>query len=134
MSSPEDEFLPRTRLIQEAQPPVPTCWPALTDRESADALATLEDWIDWLVDRYHLDHRTVPGCWQHHTALIEELSALHTAWITAYAATTPGDRPLTWHHEFDLARRTEPCGPRGARSASSTARSGSCGHPWVGDS
>ena len=104
MNSPDDEFLPRTRLIQEAQPPVPTCWPALTDKEAADALATLEDGIDWLVDRYHLDRRTVPGCWQRHGALIEELSALHTAWITAYVATTPGDRPLTWHHEFDLAR------------------------------
>ena len=55
-------------------------WPTLSADETDDALAELEDWIDWLRDRYHLDHRHLPHCWALHSELIEELSALHTAW------------------------------------------------------
>lgn len=105
MTTEDDVDLRPPRFPQETLAPVPTCWPALSRQETADALATLEDWIDWLVERYSLDHRTVPKCWKNHGALIEELSALHTGWITAYSATSIGDRPLAWHTEFDLARR-----------------------------
>ena len=58
----------------------------------------------WLADRYRLDHRTVPDCWQQHPELIEELSALHLSWQGSFATTAPHDAPLLWHERFALAR------------------------------
>jgi hypothetical protein len=79
-------------------------WATLDEAETADALTELEDWIQWLTSRYGLDHRHVPACWAGHGELIEELSALHTAWQRAYAPDAPGDAPLRWHEAFDASR------------------------------
>lgn len=79
-------------------------WPALDESETADALAELQDWLAWLTHRYGLDHRHVPACWALHGELIEELSALHTAWQRAYAPDATGEAPLRWHESFDGAR------------------------------
>ncbi len=49
-------------------------------------------------------HRTVPHCWEEHWALLEELSALRTAWLTVFAVTSPGDASLDWHANFAAAR------------------------------
>lgn len=81
---------PRPGLMQEAFPPIPLCWRALTPQEREDQVEALREWIDWLVGRYALDQRTVPPCWEQHGALLEELSALRTAWLTAFAVTAPG--------------------------------------------
>jgi hypothetical protein len=75
-------------------------WPTLSPDETEDAIAELEDWIDWLRDRYHLDHR-----WAQHGELVEELSSLHTAWQHSYAPDADGSAPLRWHDAFDLARQ-----------------------------
>lgn len=80
-------------------------WPTLSADETDDALAELEDWIDWLRDRYHLDHRHLPHCWALHSELIEELSALHTAWQQSYAPDADGSAPLRWHDAFDAGRQ-----------------------------
>jgi len=58
-----------------------------------------------MIDRYALDHRTIPPCWPEHGALLEELSALRTAWVTAFAEDSRGDAPLHWHAEFAAARQ-----------------------------
>jgi len=101
----DSSFMPGPQLAQEAFPPVPLCWPALTSEEGEEQLDALADWTRWLVDRYALDHRTVPPCWPQHGALLEELSALRTAWLTAYAVTSTGDAPLEWHAYFAAARQ-----------------------------
>ncbi|WP_019873092.1 hypothetical protein [Sporichthya polymorpha] len=101
MTSPDD----LVSLSPEMFPTFPVCWATLTEIETEDALEELEDWIGWLVDRYALDHRTVPPCWEHHGALVEELSALRTAWVAAYAITGRADAPLDWHAQFAAARR-----------------------------
>jgi hypothetical protein len=80
-------------------------WPTLSAEETDDALAELEDWIDWLRDRYHLDHRHLPNCWAQHGELVEELSALHTAWHHSYAPDADGSAPLRWHDAFELCRQ-----------------------------
>lgn len=80
-------------------------WPTLSAEETDAALAELEDWTDWLRDRYHLDHRHLPGCWAQHGELIEELSALHTAWQHSYAPDADGSAPLRWHDAFDANRQ-----------------------------
>lgn len=79
-------------------------WPTLSAEETDDALAELEDWIDWLRDRYHLDQRHLPACWALHGELIEELSALHTAWQHSYAPDADGSAPLRWHDAFEVCR------------------------------
>ena len=101
---PED-FLAGPTLMQDAFPPLPVCWPALTPKERSEQFQALADWINWLTACYTLDQRVIPACWSKHTALIEELSALRTAWLSAFAATAPGSAPLEWHSHFSTARQ-----------------------------
>jgi hypothetical protein len=89
------------RLAAEPFPPLPVCWATLSDAEADEEREALSDWIAWLADRYTLDHRTVPPCWDQHGALVEELSALRTAWLASYAVTTARpEAPLAWHAQF----------------------------------
>lgn len=103
--SQDSALLAVPELKQEAFPPLPICWRALTAQEREEQLEALNDWIRWLAQCYALDHRTVPPCWTEHGALLEELSALRTAWLTAFAATSSGDAPLAWHTNFAAARQ-----------------------------
>ena len=96
-SSPD----PKPRAIYSAHT---IRWPYLDEEKSAEQLAELTDWVWWLTWRFNLDHRTVPDCWDQHGAVIEELSALYTAWQTAYAQTADGDSPLAWMNQFTNAR------------------------------
>jgi hypothetical protein len=85
--------------------PQPICWPRV-DRDTAlNTWYGLDTWIRWTVHRYGLDHRTVPPCWYRHGALVEELTALHTAWLAARARLAPGNAPLDWHAMFAVARQ-----------------------------
>jgi hypothetical protein len=100
-----DDFLPRPSTRSESFAPVPVCWATLTPDETLAQLEALADWTAWLLDRYVLDYRTVPACWARHDALVEELSALRGAWLTAYALEARGDAPLHWHTDFAAARQ-----------------------------
>lgn len=101
----DHSFQKEPALGQEAFPPIPVCWTALGPEELANQFDALDAWVRWLTRRYALDHRTVPPCWAKHGALLEELSALRTAWLTAYAVTSTGDAPLDWHAHFAAARQ-----------------------------
>src|SRR5947209_442613 len=101
----DDGFLPGLNLRHEQFAPIPVCWPSLRGDERDARFQELVDWTSWLVDRYALDHRTIPPCWPEHGALLEELSALRTAWVTAFAEDSRGDAPLHWHAEFAAARQ-----------------------------
>jgi hypothetical protein len=101
---PEDSFYPPRLLVQLTSMPVPIMWGAHTPRDQALFLEELDLWVGWLVDRYGLDQRVVPGCWAEHPELIEELSALHLAWETAFSSSANADEPLRWHERFDVAR------------------------------
>lgn len=101
----EDGFLPGLQLKHEQFAPIPVCWPMLADAERAARGQELADWVNWVVDRYALDHRAIPPCWSQHGALLEELSSLRTAWLTAYSEDSGGDAPLRWHAEFAAARQ-----------------------------
>lgn len=104
-ASDDNGFLPSLRLKHEQFSPSPVCWPMLASDEGPARFEELVDWVKWVVDRYALDHRTIPPCWAQHGGLLEELSALRTAWITAYAQVSTGDAPLHWHTEFAAARQ-----------------------------
>lgn len=99
-----DGFLPGLKLQHEQFAPIPVCWPMLAEAERGARAQELVDWVSWVVDRYTLDHRTIPPCWSQHGALLEELSALRTAWLTAYSEDSGGDAPLRWHADFEAAR------------------------------
>ena len=100
-----DHFLPWPSTRSESFAPIPVCWPTLDATEAHARLEELADWISWLLERYTLDYRTIPPCWASHGALVEELSALRTGWLTAYAQDARGDAPLHWHTDFAAARQ-----------------------------
>lgn len=110
----DDPFWP-ARVAQPIGAPPPTVLTAKTFDEQAHLLELLAGWVDWLSDRYRLDHRTIPPCWPEHGELIEELAALHLAWQAAYGQLAHGDAPLLWHEHFALSRE---------RLRESVARSG----------
>lgn len=72
-------------------------WHTLTRAEAAKAWDTLTCWVDWLIDRYHLED-TVPDCWYRHGALVDELDALRAAWTSAYLHSNASiGEASTWH-------------------------------------
>lgn len=103
-SGADQSFLPEVVNSQPIGPPQPIMWSAYTREEQRHLLEGLDVWVRWLVDHYRLDRRYVPECWTKHWELIEELSALQLAWEGAYATTSHGDAPLTWHERFAVAR------------------------------
>lgn len=99
----DDLFYPPRVLTQPNTLPVPIVWSAHTPADQALFLEELDLWVDWLTDRYRLDHRTVPNCWREHPELLEELSALHLAWQGAFATSAAPDEALRWHEHFAAA-------------------------------
>lgn len=100
-----DEPFPPPRLISQPNTlPVPIVWSAHTTEDAALLLEELDVWVNWLIERYRLDQRTIPECWFEHPELLEEISALHLAWEGAYATTAAPDAPLSWHEHFAAAR------------------------------
>jgi hypothetical protein len=85
------------------EPALPICWPVYNDEDEQKMLAEVTEWVDWTRWRFALDHRTIPDCWMQHGPLIEELSALCTAWKTAYSG-IDGTAPLLWMNHFEVAR------------------------------
>lgn len=72
-------------------------WQAMSPARAAEAWTALVDWVDELLERYALDE-SIPTCWYAHGAMVEELHALHVAWLGAYTgrAGQPMDRAF-WH-------------------------------------
>lgn len=106
---------PATTSGNRAMPATPVRWDTLTPDATQRELGQLGAWVVRLVERYQIDARTIPPCWSNHGALVEELSALHTAWLSSYALTAPGNAPLAWHGSFATCR---------SRMSDYTARSG----------
>jgi len=83
-------------------------WREIADEDRAEACRALAEWVqDWLVPRYALTRKVIPDCWYRHSAMVEELSALHTAWLVAFDETDAGYGPIGWHERFALARTRE---------------------------
>ena len=80
----------------------PVNWSELDADSAAEQWAALAGWVDWFVARYQLGE-TLPCCWYAHPPILEELSALHTAWCGAYCdpAARAGDG-VAFH---DMAER-----------------------------
>ncbi len=54
----------------------PTHWPSLDQDDLQAALHDLRGWVEQLIDRFALDVRTIPPCWDRHNGMVEALTAL----------------------------------------------------------
>jgi hypothetical protein len=116
---------PNAAIQEMLDTPAPVTWrinpndPTRTlDADTARATwDELRDFVDWLVDRYALDHKTVPPCWYLHGALVDELTALWGAWQTAYWPYASAADPAGWMQIFANTRMrlSEWSGRRGCR-------------------
>lgn len=67
-----------------------------------DEIATVdwEPWAEWLWETYRLAN-TLPIAWKELPAAVEEVKALHAAWVVAYDVATGdplvGDAATRWH-------------------------------------
>lgn len=50
--------------------------PSLTATEHEQVMPELVVWVDRLVDRFAIDGRTIPPCWERHSPMVEALAAL----------------------------------------------------------
>lgn len=100
-----DAFQPIPQPGEVTTDIAPVNWQELDETATSEALRTLTPWVHWIVHRYQLDTRTIPTCWQHHGAIVEELSALRTGWSHAYLADSYGRPALDWHTAFHHARQ-----------------------------
>lgn len=80
-------------------------WRDLPESEAAEAWATLRSFVDWLIVRYDISEATIPRCWWQHGAVVEELSALRSAWdVSTDPDLDGGLGPIGWHERFHLVQ------------------------------
>jgi hypothetical protein len=70
--------------------------PSLTARERDAVLPDLCVWVDRLVDRFALDTRVLPPCWERHNGIVEALSALRDHERGSYAADADPRSGVDW--------------------------------------
>ena len=79
----------------------PVNWAHLDTEGASEQWSLLVEWTDWLRDRYQL-HERLPSCWYAHASLVEELSALRSAWVAAFLDPQARlDEPLHWHEQLE---------------------------------
>lgn len=93
------------QLPADLFPTLTVCWATMSPAQTEDALEELHDWVAMITERYALDRRVIPECWDSHGALIEELSALRTAWTASYCVIARPEAPLEWHQNFEATRQ-----------------------------
>lgn len=73
----------------------PSSW--LAERERADAKA-LVAWINRVLIHYPGMGQSLGVCWPFHSWIVEELFALHAAWVEAYQSErASGSKVVDWH-------------------------------------
>ena len=102
-------------------------WRTLEDGDAPQAWTDLRYWVTWFTRRYNLPARKIPPCWYQHGALVEELSALHTAWLVSFDALDAGYGPIGWQERLAAAL------PRLASWYNGECHNGHTELPRVGD-
>lgn len=80
-------------------------WRELADADARAVWTALRDWVQWFTVRYGVGKSVVPNCWFRHGALVEELSALHSAHVALFDPSDSGLGPIGWHERLTLARQ-----------------------------
>lgn len=70
--------------------------PSLTPTEREAVMPDLRDWVDRLADRFALDTRVIPPCWEQHNGIVEALSALRDHERGSYAADADPRAGVDW--------------------------------------
>lgn len=78
-------------------------WRTLADDAAEAEWAALRSWVEWFTVRYNIPISVIPNCWYQHGALVEELSALHTAHTTSFDPADTGYGPIGWHERLAVA-------------------------------
>ena len=82
-----------------------TRWRDLPADEMPGEWDRLRAFVEWFVPRYELSESDIPPCWYRHGRLVEELSALRSAWDASFIVETDGGLgPIGWHERYALAR------------------------------
>ncbi|WES65983.1 hypothetical protein P0L94_07890 [Microbacter sp. GSS18] len=81
----------------------PVNWYTLDDDDAADAWGALRPWVEWFTTRYDISLMIVPDCWWKHPGLVDELAALHTAFVASFDDSDTGYGPIGWHERLALA-------------------------------
>lgn len=79
-------------------------WRELLAEDAPAAWSDLRDWVEWIIHRYAVPDLVIPDCWWQHGAIVEELSALHAAWVASYDTTDSGYGPIGWHERWSVAK------------------------------
>ena len=77
-------------------------WRTLPHEDASKKWEELRSWVEWISERYAINESVIPDCWWKHGSLVEELSALQTAWNVSYDTTDAGYGPIgfveRWHN------------------------------------
>lgn len=76
---------------------------ASSGKDHEQAVKAVTEWLEWanptLIVPRSPKRLAVPGCWNRHPPVVEELLALHAAWLAAYAE-GPSDAMIAWHDRW----------------------------------
>jgi hypothetical protein len=79
-------------------------WRNLPDELAPEVWLKLREWVEWICDRYTVPEEVVPACWWRHGAIVEDLSALKTAWAASYDTTDAGYGPIGFQERWFAAQ------------------------------
>jgi len=67
------------------------------DGDQRDALLTdLREWVAQLVDRFSIEVRVIPPCWERHNGMVEALAALRDHERASFALTAAPTEAVDW--------------------------------------
>jgi len=92
-----------SEAFEQELPAIPIKWRGLPADEAASIWEDLEPWVRWLVVRFTISDSVIPSCWHKHTRVVEELSALWTAYELWYDPASAASSPISWLRELDWA-------------------------------
>lgn len=79
----------------------PVRWYGLGPDDAVHVWGEVVPWVHWMVNRFAIPATAIPPCWHAHPRLVEELTALWTAYEVMYDETSPGSSPVSWLRELE---------------------------------
>ncbi|MDJ0358353.1 hypothetical protein [Paenarthrobacter sp. PH39-S1] len=100
----EDEFAAMlfgsTESKRSKRVPMTYRWRDMDPRTAEAVWKHLGQWVQWLVDTYHLPTSVVPDCWWKHSDMVAELYGLQRAEQASYTEDDGGFGPITFHERL----------------------------------
>ena len=95
-SRPEEQF--GNRWFGQQAGPVHL--PSLTAPSCDHTLGQLRDWVTDLVDRFAIEARVIPPCWEQHNGMVEALQALRDHERACYTPQASPTAAVEWFRAF----------------------------------